>query len=108
MNYLECSTISPFSKTFVYFDKEPYYLIRIFEKNNIKVKMEPMEMNELKYHVIFAKIAKKDTEVFKKSMEELNRKMLLCGDPDYNIVCNQAITEIFKYIANENEKQLKK
>ena len=101
MNYLECKSKSLFSRTFVYFDKEPYYSDDIFERNNIRVRIEPMETGDFPYHIIFAKVAKKDVNKFIKSMDDLKKKMLICGNPDYVNVCDQMIDKIFNFLNEE-------
>ena len=80
MNYLECKSKSLFSRTFVYFDKEPYYSDDIFERNNIRVRIEPMETGDFPYHIIFAKVAKKDVNKFIKSMDDLKKSEIAIVD----------------------------
>lgn len=99
-NYLKLKTFSPFSYQFMYLDTADHLADNIFIKNELPVKFcgDFVKENE-NYSIIVCKIKKNDFEKFDKSMEELEKKMLLMGNVDYVEKCNE-----FKTLIMTNKK----
>ena len=81
--------------TFVYIDSVQYLADNIFERRGIR----PWGWKELPaidsgYTAIVCRIRKRSLEDFLMAMEELQRKMIICGYNDYEAFCRKIIDAI--------------
>ena len=90
-NYIKLKKFSLFKNYYVFVDTKDYLADQIFIRNKVKVDFgeEASCEDYPKYVVIFCKIKKKDNNKFLKSLEELERKMLILGHTDYGNICQK-------------------
>lgn len=95
MNYIQLKSKNPLACEFAYFDNEQLFADQIFIQKKIHVQFgAEFAKQEFKYRLIFCKIKKQDKDKFLEAMEDLEKKMLLCGYPDYKEYC-QDFMKIF-------------
>ena len=79
-----------FYDNFAFVDTKPYSADQIFINHNLKVKFSDKEFinpNMREYVVILVKCRKNKVEDFVKCMEELRKKILICGHNKYDEYC---------------------
>ena len=87
---LKIKTLSPFYLRFAYLDIPEYVADTIFIQNKLHVKFgKEFKKEGNPYIIIMCKIRKKDFDKFEKSLEELERRMLLTGHTDYIEKCEE-------------------
>ena len=80
---------------FFYFDTPDYQADEIFRRHNIMPKFyEEYQSPNSEYVIIRCKISRREIHLFYVCMEELARKMRLCGHPDYESYCQSVIDKI--------------
>lgn len=88
VNYVEESKRSLWYKHFCYADVREYLADALFEKYNIHVRYEgEYQKAGCDYVFIFCKVPKKEADKFEMALDELKRKMLLLGYPEYPEIC---------------------
>ena len=93
MNYVELEA-SLFCDNFLYFDTFDCFADDIFIKNNVKVKFRAkLASDEYSYIAVICKVKKKFRNAFLESLNELERKMLICGYSDYSEFCTNYFIE---------------
>ena len=97
MNYYECRNFGIKYKIFLYIDVKDYLADPIFINHQVRVKWtREFSHKNSPYLVIFCKVQKKDVEKFKTAMEDLEKKMLICGHKDYDKLAKEIIKDITK------------
>ena len=92
-NYIELKS-SLFYCNFAYFDIKSYYADSIFTENQVPVKyIREMHKEGTEYVVIFCKVKKKYRTLFLDCLEKLDRKMIICGNSDYEMFCSDWLTK---------------
>lgn len=77
-----------FSVHYAYVDTDSYLADSLFTKYKIKVKFgDEYRRSDDRYRVIFCKVKKRDEHNFRKALEELFDKALLCGFTNYEKFC---------------------
>ena len=96
LNYLKINTINPFSTMFMYIDTSEYHADQIFVDQKLRVKFTKYEFvnNDNGYLCIFVKVPNKKVAVFQECMDELKKKMSLCGRPKYEIEAGEFINTL--------------
>lgn len=93
MNYVELESWL-FYDNFLYFDNPDSFADNIFIKNKVKVKFKAkLASDDYSYIAVICKVKKKFREAFLESLNELERKMLICGYRDYSNFCTTYFKE---------------
>ena len=102
MNYIKLENKRLFHNFYFYIDilqDDVYIADKIFVANNLKVKfIKDFRAKDINIFGHIVKINKKDNDLFIKSMEELNNKIILLGYNDYENDCTKLINEIYNEI----------
>lgn len=89
MNYIKLKS-RIFRQEYAYFDLPEYYADNLLRQRKLKVKIIcEMEKDDAPYNVIFCSVPKKETSSFEAAMDELEKKMLVCGYTDYPDYCSE-------------------
>lgn len=93
-NFFTLKSLSPIYAYYAYIDVPQHYADSLFIQHRVKVHFDK-ELNhpEHPYVVVFCKVRKRDRERFLAALSELNRKMILCGHPDYEAFCESFIAK---------------
>ena len=84
-----------FRVRYAYVDTHNYIADSLFYKREIPVKfMDEYVKDGEDYRIIFCSIKRRYNEQFKKALEELKSKMLLCGHNDYEEYCNKLMEQM--------------
>ena len=75
---------SLFFDRYLFFDVEPYLADQLFIRRRIRVWFDrEYEKDGSPYVAILCRVRKRDSAAFLAALEDLQKKMLLCGHPDY-------------------------
>lgn len=75
-------------KYFIYVDVPQGYALDIFEQDHVHYKVLHTYVSKTSdYVIIYVKILKHDIPNFIKDMELLDKRMEICGFPDYDMFC---------------------
>lgn len=81
---------SLFHSYYAIIDTADYFADQLFINKKVRVWFgAEYTCPDAPYCVIFCKCRKRDAKAFEAAMEELPRKMLLCGHPDYIQFCEE-------------------
>ena len=96
MNYIEIKCWKPNRKRYAFIDIQEYMADRILISEKIRVKFSDGEYRKsgTEYVVVLCEFNSKDEACFIKSMERLQKNMLLTGRTDYEKVCQSLFGEI--------------
>lgn len=86
INYIKTRKDGWLYSHYMYADLEKYVADNIFIKNKLRVDFGKEFVKEIdgeKYIIVFCKFRKNKQDVFIQCMDELNKKMLLCGHTAY-------------------------
>lgn len=73
---------------------------QLFIRHRVTVRFgKAMGRRDSEYKIVFCKVRKKDSERFLAALEELPRKMLICGHLDYEEYCDEIFEKLEKYAA---------
>jgi len=87
-NYIKFESLSFLYDHYAFVDVPQYYADQLFIKHEVTVRFgREYSHPEHPFIVIFCKVSKRDKERFLSALEELERKMILCGYPQYNQFC---------------------
>ena len=101
-NFIEAHCRSPFSAEFFYFDVPDYKADDIFlEKGLYPRFFEEMSKDDSEYVLIRCRVKRRDRHKFVEAMNELARKMLLTGYPDYLDHAKEIWEQLDEAIQNE-------
>lgn len=82
--YLSIKRFSLLNSYYFFFDTRPYLADQIFINHEVRVWFDQEYSREdTPYVAILCHVRKKDMPRFIAAMEDLKRKMVLCGHPDY-------------------------
>ncbi len=88
-----CWPIQKFSLLYSYYaiiDTKDYFADQLFINKEVRVWFGvEYACPDAPYRVIFCKCRKRDAKAFEEAMEDLPRKMLLCGHTDYIRFCEE-------------------
>lgn len=94
-NFIRVPTRSPFSMEFFYFDLPDYLADDIFVANHLRPRFfEEYELPDCEYHIIRCRVSRREGHVFYFCMNELARKMRLCGHADYDDYCAEFMRKL--------------
>lgn len=94
MNYIRLHP-GLFKSNYAFFDVPDYYADNLFVQHKIKVDfLKEFQNGENSYIAIFCRVKKKDAKEFEAVMEELEKKMIICGYTDYPEYCDKFIKTI--------------
>ncbi|HAG56518.1 MAG TPA: hypothetical protein DCL14_00620 [Ruminococcaceae bacterium] len=75
---------------FAFFDTSDYLSDSLFAKREIAIDFGPEYVNaNIPYRVVFCRCRKRDIPRFLQAMEELPKKMVICGYSDYPKFCEK-------------------
>lgn len=82
----------------LYIDVPEHLADSLFEKHGVKVKFEG-DYRKPGEEFIFVTcwIRKRDIEAYQRALEELGRKMILCGHPGYEAFCRKAVEQFMEW-----------
>lgn len=93
MNYMEVRGINIMYQKYIYVDSVDYKADSILNNVGIRIKyLRDYAKKGERYVICYCKVMKDDIIRFELGMEELKKKMLICGYNDYEEWCE----EIFK------------
>lgn len=99
-NYIAFRQFSLLWAHFAFIDVPAYLADQLFIKHKVTVHFgEEAHRNDTEYVIIFCKVRKKDTDRFLAALEELPRKMLICGHLDYEEYCDEIFRKLEKNAA---------
>ena len=90
VNYLNIrKRFSFLFKYFLYVDVPQGYAIDMFEQDHIhfKVVKTYLSSKTKDYVIVYIRILNRDIPTFEKDMQILDKRMEICGFPDYDIFC---------------------
>lgn len=97
-NYIELDQV-PNKTSFMFVDTDNELSYALFERKNLKVKsLGNMTHPEIQYLVCFVEIYNKDIELFKESMEELDRGIQVIRGLDYESVKKEIFIPVINSI----------
>lgn len=103
-NFIKLGGFSFFHYNYMYIDSSKYLADSLLTKNKLSIKFKGDYISpDGKYIVVFCKVKKDDEKKFNQTMEELERKMLLCGYTDYT----SYYKDLFKKMEEEHIKMSK-
>ena len=93
-------------KHYVYLDTDEFRAKSLFVRYQVHLECEAVmsRPDEPVYRLIAMKVAAEDDERFLKAMEDLKRKMLLCGYSDYESRGERYIMETEEIVRRDIEK----
>lgn len=87
-NYMQLNCFSLLHDRYAFIDVPEYFADQLFIKHEVTVRFgREFGHPEHPFIIIFCKVRKRDTERFLAALGELDRKMILCGYPDYDRFC---------------------
>jgi len=87
-----------FRVKYAYIDTHNYLAVSLFYKHKVSVRFKDEYAKDGEnYRVIFCSIKQKDKENFEKALLELQNKMLICGQLDYENYCNEIMEWMKQY-----------
>ena len=90
MFYKKIKTYNPFKYTYVYLDSNDYISNTIFKKNNMSIKISDIKKKEqTNYFLIICKFWKKDLNKFFKSMNDLQKRLMIIDKDNYCEICQE-------------------
>jgi len=99
-NYIAFRQFSLFWDHYALINVLAYLADQLFIRHKVTVHFgEEMGHRDSEYKIIFCKVRKKDSERFLAALEELPRKMLICGHLDYEEYCDEIFRKLEKYAA---------
>lgn len=91
MNYIKLHP-GLFKANYAFFDVSDYYADNLFIQHKVKVNfLKEFQNGENHYIVIFCKVKKRDAKELEEVIEELEKKMIICGYTDYPEFCDKSI-----------------
>ena len=89
-NYIPIDKFSFKYKYFCFIDTKEYLADALFIKHKVRVWFQKeAHKPDTDFIFIFCKVKKDDTNRFAEALEELTKKMILLGHPDYQIFCKK-------------------
>lgn len=94
-NYLTLERFSMLYDHYAFIDVPEYYADQLFIQHQVTVRFgKEFQHPDHPYVVIFCKVRKRDRDKFLSALSELNRKIILCGYPEYEEFCASFITKM--------------
>lgn len=94
-NFISIRSSSLTKCSFLFADTPKNLAYQLFEKNGLKYNVKGFfEKEGEKYVLIICNFREKDKPLFFKSMQELERNILLMGDNDYLKFCEKTIGQM--------------
>ena len=107
-----CFTLEQFSLLYdhyVFVDVPEYYADQLFIRHQVTVRFgREYQHPDHPYVVIFCKVRKRDRSRFLSALDELNRKMLLCGYPGYEEFCASLLAKMNARLLRKKREMLKR
>ena len=104
MNYHKFQWRSLLYEQYAYVDVPDYYADPLLDKHNVQVEYCDEYIDTVAgYVIVCCKVKKWQRQRFLAAMEELPRKMLLCGYPDYEEYCTGELPKIEHGMAEADE-----
>ena len=92
-----------FSLLYAYLDAEDNLAAGVFAKHGLRVKLiHTLVRENEEYILVQVKVRRRDREKFPDAMEDLKRKMLICGHRDYESHGGELIRELEDSIIEES------
>lgn len=101
INCIKLNKPSLLQTHFAYIDNQKHFADDIFARRqaNVKVTSE-FEKPGTPYVIVICKVPNRKVRAFLGAMQELPRRMLVCGYPDYTKFCNDFWEELKQLLAN--------
>lgn len=91
-NYVHFKEFSLLYDHYAFIDVPQYYADQLFIRHQVRVYFgEEMGHSDQPYIVIFCKVKKRDRDRFLAALSDLERKMIVCGYPEYETACESII-----------------
>lgn len=94
-NYFTLEKFSLLYDHYAFIDVPEYYADQLFIENKVTVRFgHEYKHPDQPYVIIFCKVRKRDRERFLAALGEMNRKMILCGYPEYEEFCSSFLDQM--------------
>lgn len=96
INNMELKSRFPWACEYLYLDTVPYRADAVFIRNRVPVRFRPghFEHEGTDYVIVFCNFRRKYEELFKKSMADFERAMILEGHADYPEFCHRLLDHL--------------